>query len=102
MPLAIGVGNAKWASLDPAIRQVLTEEGQALWKKSLDDAVDPKIRGSEVQATLAATDIKLLQPFPDADRTAIVEAIRTAWAELATKAGRRAPEWRERVLKALK
>lgn len=102
MPIAIGVGNAKWASLDPAIRQVVMEEGQALWKKSLDDAVDPKIRGPEVQAVLSSSDIKLLPPFPDADRKEIVNAIRTAWAELAAKAGRRAPEWRERVLKALK
>lgn len=102
MPIGIGVNNAKWAALDPAIRQVLTDEGQTLWKKSLDDAVDPKIRGSEVQAVLASTDIKLLPPFPDADRATIVDAIRTAWADLATKAGRRAPEWRERVLQALK
>ena len=101
MPIAIGVSNAKWASLDPAIRQVLTEEGQWLWQRSLDDALDPKILDGLDKATLDTTDIKLLPPFPAADRKQFNDAIITIWAEQAAKIGKRAPAWRERVLKAM-
>lgn len=101
LPLAIGVSNAKWASLDPAVRQVLTEEGQWLWKRSLDDALDPKIMDGLVQAVVSTTDIKLLPPFPADERKMFNEAIVKVWAEQAAKIGKRAPEWRERVLKAM-
>ena len=101
MPIAIGVSNAKWASLDPAIRQVLTEEGQWLWQRSLDDALDPKILDGLDKATLDTTEIKLLPPFPAADRKQFNDAIIQVWAEQAAKIGKRAPAWRERVLKAM-
>lgn len=101
MPIAIGVSNAKWGSLDPAIRQVLTEEGKWLWQRSLDDALDPKIMDGLDKATLDTTDIKLLPPFPAADRKQFNDAIIQIWAEQAARIGKRAPAWRERVLKAM-
>ncbi len=101
MPIAIGVSNAKWAALDPAIRQVLTEEGQWLWRRSLDDALDPKIMDGLDKATLDSSEIKLLPPFAAAERKQFNDAIVTVWAEQAAKVGKRAPAWRERVLKAM-
>ncbi len=101
MPIAIGVSNAKWNSLDPAIRQVLTEEGQWLWQRSLDDALDAKIMDGLDKNTLDTTEIKLLTPFPADERRMFNEAIIKIWAEQAAKIGKRAPQWRERVLKAM-
>ena len=64
-------------------------------------AMAERIGAKQTVERMAAASFQL--PESDlADRKAIVEAIRTAWAELAAKAGRRAPEWRERVLKALR
>lgn len=101
MPIAIGVSNAKWAALDPAIREVITEEGQWLWQRSLDDALDAKNMDALDKATLDTTDIKLLPPFSAAERKQFNDAIITVWAEQAAKVGKRAPAWRERVLKAM-
>ena len=101
MPIAIGVANAKWAALDPAVRQVLTEEGQWLWQRSLDDALDVKIMDGLDKATLDTSEIKLLPPFPAEERKMFNDAIIKIWAEQAAKVGKRAPAWRERVLKAM-
>jgi len=101
LPLAIGVSNAKWAKLDPSVKEVLLEEGQWLWKRSLEDALDPKIMEGLVQAVVSTTDIKVLSPFPAEERRMFNEAIVKVWAEQAANAGKRAPEWRERVLKAM-
>jgi TRAP-type transport system periplasmic protein len=101
MPISIGVSNAKWNALDPAARQVLTEEGQWLWQRSLDDALDAKAMEALDKNTLDTTDIKLLTPFPADERRMFNEAIIKIWAEQAAKIGKRAPQWRERVLKAM-
>lgn len=101
MPIAIGVANAKWAALDPSIRQVLTEEGQWLWQRSLDDALDAKSMDALDKTTLDSTDIKLLPPFPAEERRMFNDAIIKIWAEQAAKIGKLAPAWRERVLKAM-
>ncbi len=101
MPIAIGVGNAKWASLDPAVRQVVTEEGLWLWQRSLDVALDAGAMDALDKATLDTTDIKLLPPFPAEERKMFNDAIIKIWEEQAAKVGKRAPAWRERVLKAM-
>ena len=53
------------------------------------------------RAKLTEQGIEFLEPFSDEDRAAFLEAASATWQEMATEAGGKAPEYRERILGVL-
>ncbi|PNH93859.1 TRAP transporter substrate-binding protein DctP [Vibrio diazotrophicus] len=99
-PYILGMSKKKWESLPKEHQQALKEAGDAVWQRtnSYDDDHQQELAA---RAKLEQGGVKWLADFPEKDRQEFTAAITGVWGELANEAGGKAPEYRERVLKAL-
>jgi len=99
-PYVLGVSTKRWNSTDEKIKSAITTSAKAMWDRTnqYDDDYEREIaaRGNMVKAG-----VEWLDDFPKEDRTLFIGAVSESWKILADEAGGQAPEYRQRVLKAL-
>ncbi|WP_217702277.1 TRAP transporter substrate-binding protein DctP [Vibrio hepatarius] len=99
-PYILGMSQDKWDSLSKEHQQALTEAGDAVWQRT-NSYEDDHQKELDARAKLAEGGVTWLDDFPEKDRQEFTAAITEVWGDLAKEAGGKAPEYRERVLKAL-
>ncbi len=99
-PFVIGVRQQDWKSLDPALKAVMVDVGKQFHAEALQAWRDSKA-DNEAKAWLADKGMKILDPFPIADRKAIQTALLKVWREQCEKIGPEAVENYKRVVAAL-
>ncbi|MGM0560764.1 MAG: TRAP transporter substrate-binding protein [Pseudomonadota bacterium] len=100
VPWMFGVNEEAWDSLSPELQEIVREEGERMWEKTRELAVDEE-RESEARAHREELGITMLEPFSDEDVTRFVEAANEAWAEMAQDAGDKGMEYYERMQEAI-
>lgn len=99
-PYALGIATTKWNALPPAQRAAISKAADDTWNRSNEYSADHQ-RDLAAREELKKKGLTWLGDFPEADRKQFLEAVSATWAELAAQAGGKAPEYRERVLKAM-
>jgi TRAP-type C4-dicarboxylate transport system substrate-binding protein len=99
-PYILGMSKTKWDTLSDKHKAAITDAGKMTWDRTNQYADDHE---NELAARkkLETQGVTWLEDFPAADREKFVEAVSVTWKELAEEAGGKAPEYRQRVLKAL-
>lgn len=99
-PYIIGMSQDKWEKLPSEQQKALLDAGEAIWERtnSYDDDHQKEL---DARKELAKSGVEWLDDFSEQDRKAFTAAITDVWGDLAQDAGGKAPEYRERVLKAL-
>ncbi|USD64304.1 TRAP transporter substrate-binding protein DctP [Vibrio sp. SCSIO 43136] len=99
-PYVLGMSQRKWDRLPQKHQQALLEAGDAVWERT-NSYEDDHQKELAARSKLEEGGVKWLSDFPEADRKEFTEAITQVWGELAKEAGGKAPEYRQRVLKAM-
>ena len=103
VPFNITISERAWKKLSPADQKILTDSGEWIWNKTAKEFRENAAAGEiEAEKALAAEGVKILPPFPQADRDAFTKAARDTWLELSKSVGESALKNREKVLAALK
>ncbi len=100
VPYVLGVNEDAWAGLSDDERGAVTEAAMRVWERtnSYGAAEENEMKA---RATLGEQGVEFLDDFSDDDRAAFLAAASETWAELATAAGGKAPEYRQRILDIL-
>lgn len=101
VPTAIGVNRAAWETLPPDVQQVVLEAGKKLTARTLEQAVDMSHDKAAIEEFSQNGSLEIIAPFPKADREQFYQALSEVWKVQADEVGGNAPEYRERVMKAL-
>ncbi|MFC4351555.1 TRAP transporter substrate-binding protein [Fodinicurvata halophila] len=96
VPWMFGVNDEAWDSLSPELQEIVREEGERMWEKTRERAVDEE-REREARKDREELGITMLEPFSDEDVAKFVEAANEAWAEMAEDAGPKGVEYYERM-----
>ena len=99
-PYILGMSEKKWASLSPAHQKAITDAGKAIWDRTNHYADDHE-KELAARKKLVSQGITWLEDFPAADRKAYTDAVKVTWKDLAEEAGGKAPEYRQRLVKAM-
>lgn len=99
-PYVLGVATDRWNKTDDAIKAAITSAAESLWDRTnkYDDDFERELAARK---ELAKSGVEWLDDFPEADRSVFLDAVSESWKILAEEAGGKAPEYRQRVLKAL-
>lgn len=96
VPWMFGISERAWSRLTPEQQKILQEEGEAMWQKTRDLAVDPE-REATARAEREKLGITVLEPFSAEDVKAFVEAANKRWKELAENAGEKGLDYYQRM-----
>jgi len=100
VPYVLGVNRDAWDGLTDAERAAVTKAADAVWDRT-NEYTMADANEQAARAKLADMGIAFLADFSEADRLAFLEAASSTWEELASEAGGRAPEYRQRILAVL-
>ncbi len=100
VPYVLGASKDAWESLSDAEREAVTTAAARVWERT-NEYSKAEENERTARAKLAAQGIEFLEPFPDQDRTAFLDAASATWQEMAEEAGGKAPEYRRRILSVL-
>lgn len=102
-PNPIVVNTDVWNELPDDLKAVVMEAGEWLWQTSLGSAKEgPAKKEQAAKEEFAASgELKVLAPFPAADKSAFYDAVLGIWKVRAEERGGKAVEYRKRVIKAL-
>lgn len=99
-PYVLGIGTDKWNKLSEAEKAALRKAGDDTWARTNEYSEDHK-KELAAREELKKKGVSWLGDFPEEDRKLFLSAVSEVWAEMAKEAGGKAPEYRERVLKAI-
>ncbi len=99
-PYTIGMAQSKWDGLSAAEQDALTKAADAAWERTNEYSKDVE-REMAARTKLVEQGLTYLDDFSEEDRTAFLDAVSQTWKQMTEEAGGKAPEYRERVLKAL-
>jgi TRAP-type C4-dicarboxylate transport system substrate-binding protein len=103
VPFNIVISERAWKKLTPEHQKILTDSGEWIWNKTAKEFKESAAPAEiEAEKALAASGVKILPPFSQADRDAFTKAARDTWLELSKEVGDAALKNREKVLAALK
>lgn len=100
VPWMFGISERAWEKLSPEQQAILQEEGEAMWQKTRDLAVDPD-REAKARAEREELGITVLDPFSAEDVATFVDAANNRWKEMAENAGEKGVEYYQRMQDAI-
>jgi TRAP-type C4-dicarboxylate transport system substrate-binding protein len=103
IPNAVLAIKRHWNTLPKEIQDIILQEGEAQWQRTLQEAAGPdKSEAAAREELTQKFGMTFLPPFPDADRKALYDAASASWEERAKDVGRKAPAYRAKVWDAMK
>lgn len=102
IPIALAVSQRAWAALPPDLQAVVKGAGERAEALSLTQSKDVAAEEEAKKALVATGKVKILEPFPEADRITYYEAVNKVWGERAAAIGRNAPAYRDQLISALR
>ena len=100
VPYVLGASKEAWEGLTDAEREAVETAAARVWERT-NEYSKAEENEQAARAKLTEQGIEFLEPFSDEDRAAFLEAASSTWQEMATEAGGKAPEYRERILGVL-
>jgi len=101
VPSAIAVSRKAWDGLSDDLKTEIRAAAEETWQEALAAIRDTSVADAATEKVTADGAITVLDGFPEEDRRAFFEAASSVWQEASDSIGRKAPEYRARVLKAL-
>ena len=99
-PYVLGTSKRKWGTLDDKYKAAITKAADDAWGRT-NEYSDDHDRELAARKKLMAQGLTWLDDFPPEDRKTFLNAVSETWGKMAKEAGGAAPEYRQRVLKAL-
>ena len=99
-PYILGMSAKKWNGLSKDHQKAVIDAGKGIWDRTNEYSDDHK-KELAARKKLVSQGVTWLEDFSVADRKTYTEAVTVTWKDLANEAGGKAPEYRQRVLKAL-
>ncbi|MDN2567046.1 TRAP transporter substrate-binding protein DctP [Aquibium sp. A9E412] len=100
VPYVLGADEEAWDALTDAQREAVTTAAGRVWERT-NDYSDADAKEQAARDALAEQGVEFLEPFPEEDRQAFLEAASQTWKAMAEEAGGKAPEYRQRILDTL-
>jgi TRAP-type C4-dicarboxylate transport system substrate-binding protein len=101
LPNAIGVSDRHWNKLPKDLQAVAIEAGAWITKETEKTLLDFSMEETAKKEFAEKKTVTWLGDFPKADQQAFYKAASDIWAERCQTVGREAPQYRERLMKAL-
>ncbi|MGI9481595.1 MAG: TRAP transporter substrate-binding protein DctP [Hyphomicrobiales bacterium] len=99
-PYVLGVSKKNWESLDDKYKSAITKAAGDVWART-NEYSDDHERELAARKKMVEAGVEWLEDFPEEDRKVFLEAVAETWEKMANEAGGAAPEYRQRILKAL-
>ena len=99
-PYVLGVSTKRWSKTDDKTKAAITTAAKAMWDRT-NQYDDDYERELAARKNMVKAGVNWLEDFPKEDRSLFIGAVSESWKILAEEAGGQAPEYRQRVLKAL-
>lgn len=100
-PFSIGAMSETWKKLPADMQALLKQESNAMWQESVDNWKQGTIE-KEANAFLVQKGMKMLEPFPLADRKIIQAELLKIWHDQSASIGKDAVAYYEQIIAALK
>ena len=99
-PYTLGMSTSKYKGLSDPEKESLAKAADAVWNRTNEYSTDYE-RELAAREKLAGQGVTTLEDFSEADRKVFLDAVSVTWKEITEEAGGKAPEYRQRILKAL-
>lgn len=101
IPFGIGVNMEAWNGLPEDLQEIVIEAGDWMEEESKQYVLDDTAEMAARKEFTAAGELEVLEPFSSEDKQKFYDAASVAWEKAAQEVGRKAPEYRGKVLRAL-
>ena len=100
VPYVLGASKNAWDGLTDEERSAVSTAAARVWERT-NEYSKAEEKEQAARAKLTEQGIEFLEAFSEEDRAAFLGAASETWKNLASEAGGKAPEYRDRILKVL-